>query len=93
MLDFFRGRHSWRKLRSLLDRLPSHSQYRAAVAQDDEQAREFLNSGGTPKASPPPLTDMDYHSNPLLLIVLSMVAGALFGFASAKLAGALAKKA
>jgi hypothetical protein len=39
------------------------------------------------------LTDMDYHSNPLLLIVLSMVAGALFGFASAKLAGALAKKA
>ncbi|HEY7028967.1 MAG TPA: DUF1097 domain-containing protein [Gemmatimonadales bacterium] len=39
------------------------------------------------------LTDMDYHSNPLLLIVLSMVAGALFGFASAKLAGALTKKA
>ncbi|HSE57608.1 MAG TPA: DUF1097 domain-containing protein [Nitrospiraceae bacterium] len=39
------------------------------------------------------LTDIDYHTNPLLLIVLSMVAGALFGFASAKLAGALAKKA
>lgn len=39
------------------------------------------------------LTEMDYHSNPLLLIVLSMVVGALFGFASAKLAGALAKKA
>jgi hypothetical protein len=25
------------------------------------------------------LTDIDYHTNPLLLIVLSMVAGALFG--------------
>jgi hypothetical protein len=38
------------------------------------------------------LTSTDFHSNPLLLIVLSMIAGALFGFASGKLAGALTKK-
>ena len=38
------------------------------------------------------LTDIDYHSNPLLLIVLSMVAGALFVFASGKLAGALPRR-
>ena len=37
------------------------------------------------------LTDIDYHTNPPLLIVLSMVAGALFGFASAKLPRALEK--
>ena len=39
------------------------------------------------------LTDIDYHTNPLLLIVLSMVAGALFGFASAKLAAGSRQKA
>ena len=38
------------------------------------------------------LTSTDFHSNPLLLIVLSMLAGALFGFASGKLGGALTKK-
>jgi uncharacterized protein DUF1097 len=39
------------------------------------------------------LTSTDFHRNALLLIVLSMVAGALFGFASGKLAAAVTKKA
>ena len=39
------------------------------------------------------LVSVDFHRNALLMIVLSMVFGALFGFASGKLATALAKKA
>jgi hypothetical protein len=39
------------------------------------------------------LTAVDFHRNALLFVILSMVLGALFGIASAKLAGALTKKA
>jgi len=38
------------------------------------------------------LVDVNYHSNPLLQVTASMIVGALFGFASGKLAGALTKK-
>jgi hypothetical protein len=38
LLDFFRGRHSWRKLRLLLDRLPGTSAYREALLNDPEFA-------------------------------------------------------
>lgn len=41
LVDFFRGRHSWRKLRLILDRLPTSSAYREAVLDDPEVA-EFL---------------------------------------------------
>lgn len=53
--------HSWRKLSVLIERLPSHSHYRAAVAQDDDLARAALKAnGGKVKAGKPPLTEMDY---------------------------------
>jgi hypothetical protein len=39
------------------------------------------------------LSSVDFHRNPMLLVIASMVLGALFGFASSKLAGALTKKA
>lgn len=39
------------------------------------------------------LTDTDFHRNAFLMIVLSMLGGAIFGFLSSKLAGALTKKA
>jgi len=39
------------------------------------------------------LVDVDFHRNALIMIVLSMAGGAIFGLLSAKLAGALTKKA
>ena len=40
-MDFFRGRHSWRKLWLILDRLPMSSAYREAVLDDPEIADEL----------------------------------------------------
>lgn len=42
LLDFFRGRHSWRKLLALLPQLPHGSAYWAARADDDEAAEAYL---------------------------------------------------
>jgi len=42
LLDFFRGRHSWRKLANLLKRLPSTSQMVEALADDDEVGEAAL---------------------------------------------------
>ena len=39
------------------------------------------------------LVAVDITANPILVVAISMVLGALFGLASAKLAGALTKKA
>jgi hypothetical protein len=38
------------------------------------------------------LLGVDFRGNPLLVIIFSMIVGALFGWASAKLAGMLAAK-
>jgi hypothetical protein len=38
LLDFFRGRHSWRKLSNLIRQLPSSSRTTEAMANDDEFA-------------------------------------------------------
>lgn len=38
LLDFFRGRHSWRKLANLIRQLPSSSRTTEAMANDDELA-------------------------------------------------------
>ena len=52
-----------------------------------------LHQPSTPPSTGPlqNLTSVSF-ANPLILIIVSMVIGALFGFASNKLAGALAKK-
>ncbi|MFI5210217.1 MAG: DUF1097 domain-containing protein [Gemmatimonadales bacterium] len=39
------------------------------------------------------LVEVDYKGNPVLQVAASMIVGALFGFASSKLAGVLTKKA
>lgn len=52
LLDFFRGRYSWRKLRVLLTRLPVASAYRQAVLDDPEVA-EFLASHDDEDGPPP----------------------------------------
>lgn len=42
LVDFFRGRHSWRKLWLILDRLPTSSAYREAVLDDPEVAEALM---------------------------------------------------
>lgn len=38
LLDFFRGRHSWRKLSEIIRQLPSSSRTTEAMANDDDLA-------------------------------------------------------
>lgn len=57
LLDFFRGRYSWRKLRVLLEKLPSTSLMNEAMAQDDELAREFIDTISDHKDTGPRLTE------------------------------------
>lgn len=42
MLDFFRGRYAWAKLWRLIGRLPWDSQYKLALADDEELADRAL---------------------------------------------------
>jgi len=48
ILDWFRGRYPLRQLGRVIERLPSHSHYKAAV-WDDDDAAEFLASLPTSK--------------------------------------------
>ncbi|MGY4543256.1 hypothetical protein ACVWY0_003189 [Arthrobacter sp. UYNi723] len=43
LLDFFRGRHSWRKLANLVRQLPSSSRTTEAMANDDELAEMLVD--------------------------------------------------
>ncbi len=56
LLDFFRGRHSWRKLLVILNHLPRTANFRAAQADDDEYAEQVLDMPGVSVPSHPPLT-------------------------------------
>ncbi|WP_343317788.1 hypothetical protein AAFM46_11020 [Arthrobacter sp. TMP15] len=53
LLDFFRGKHSWRKLRILLDRLPGTSLLRESIANDDEVAARIMADMAAAKKSAP----------------------------------------
>lgn len=57
LLDFFRGRYSWRKLRSLIAKLPSTSLSQEAMAQDDDLAREAGDAIGKHKDTGPRLAE------------------------------------
>lgn len=57
LLDFFRGRYSWRKLRVLMQKLPSTSLMNEAMAQDDELAAEFIGTIEDHKDPGPRLTE------------------------------------
>lgn len=43
LLDFFRGVRPWPQLLRLLDRLPRHSHYKAAIANDEHLAQQLLD--------------------------------------------------
>lgn len=59
MLDFFRGELSADAVLDLLEHLPSSSAYHCAVAEDEDLARQILESGEEPPAKPrsPRLTE------------------------------------
>lgn len=57
LLDFFRGRYSWGKLRRLIEKLPSTALWREAMAQDDELAREAGDAIGKHKDTGPRLAE------------------------------------
>ncbi len=44
LLDFFRGKFSWRKLKSLLNFLPAGSMVAEAIANDTELAEQLLEA-------------------------------------------------
>lgn len=52
LVDFFRGKHSWRKFWNLLDRLPVASHYREAVLSDPEVAAAMLDQPAGPPGRP-----------------------------------------
>jgi hypothetical protein len=54
MLDVWRGRITPRQVLNLVDRLPRHSHYKAALADDDDLADLIDENEPPPK---PPLTD------------------------------------
>lgn len=57
-MDFFRGSRPWTQLFRLLDRLPRHSHYKAALVNDATYAAAIVsrNPEGL-KSGPPPLTE------------------------------------
>lgn len=85
LIDFFRGRHSWRKLHNILTRLPLSSHYRTAVLDDPEVA-EQLAAQPEPKGQPRPalsefgpevalLTDIKDRLAEVIAAVISTVPG------------------
>lgn len=68
LLDFFRGRHSWRKLRSLIVKLPSTSLSQEAMAQDDDLAQELGDAIGNHKDTGPRLAEYTLEAQRLDLV-------------------------
>jgi hypothetical protein len=59
LLDYFRGVRPWTQLLRIADRLPPHSRFKHAVADDDElqRWREDRFKGRVPPARPPRLSE------------------------------------
>jgi hypothetical protein len=65
LLDFFRGRRSWRQLALILDRLPLSSAYREAWIDDPEVAEAIASQPEPPSTGRPrlPLSEYDTHAS------------------------------
>jgi hypothetical protein len=61
LVDFFRGRYSWRKLWLILNRLPMSSAYREAMLDDPEVA-EALAKQESKGSGRPRLSEFDTHT-------------------------------
>lgn len=70
MLDLWRGRITPRQVLNLIDRLPRHSHYVAALADDDELADQLADQDDEDKGPPPapPLTEFGPVEERLTLI-------------------------
>lgn len=68
LLDFFRGVHSWRKLRVLIDRLPASSASTESMLNDPEYARWALEQPKGPP-SPPRMADWSTEVDLLARVV------------------------
>lgn len=86
LLDFFRGKYSWRKLLVILDHLPVGSAYWAARAGDDELAEELAvklradekRGAPTQEGGAPALSDMTLTNQTLMSLVdAAMITNAL----------------
>jgi hypothetical protein len=62
LLDFFRGKHSWRKLANLLERLPMSSAFREAMLDDPEVAEELAKQPEAKEPGRPRLSEFDTHT-------------------------------
>lgn len=65
LLDFFRGRFTWRKLHALIGKLPSTSLSQEAMAQDDELAGEYSDALADHKDTGPRLAEYSQESQRL----------------------------
>lgn len=52
LLEFFRAARPWTQLERFLARLPSHGHYKAALADDDVFARQYLEAHPDPAGAP-----------------------------------------
>lgn len=68
LLDFFRGKYSWRKLHNLVTKLPSTSLSAEAMAQDDELADGWLDSLDSHKDTGPRLAEYTLEAQRLDLV-------------------------
>lgn len=76
LLDWFRGRHPWSKLLRLAARLPDHSRYKAALADDEDLAEQLAGrvEAGTPAAR---MTMLGWTPERALLTALVEAVGSL----------------
>lgn len=76
LLDFFRGKYTWRKLLVIVDHLPTGSAYWTARAADEELAEEIAEqdrqdekAGRVRPPAAPPLSDMTLTNQLLMTLV------------------------
>jgi hypothetical protein len=58
LLDWFRGRRPWPQLLRLIEQLPRHSHYKAALVNDPDMAARIVEQRAkSPTKARPPVTD------------------------------------
>lgn len=74
LLDFFRRRHSWRKLASILDRLPRDSHFRKAISDDEEWAEKALadEERNADRVAPAPSIPLTEYTREVELLTLTV---------------------
>jgi hypothetical protein len=74
LLDFFRRRRPWPQLLRFLERLPIHSHYKAALADDDEYAQVVLSFQHGKPAAPMNMVGYDAVASRLDTVIDVLIA-------------------